>query len=230
VNIANGIGRSSVYKLLLILAISCATACTSVQIDEIRWEATDIDPSKETIVVMGRHHSPEFETEPSLVSCIGKKLSADIRGLNIIDAETFRDELYPWFEPRTAPLNLEKFTRVLQEPLIVEALEKRNIRYMIWIEGATEQVNSFGTMSCTAAPGFAGCFGFGSWEDESRYEASIWDYEKTLEVGRISTDANGTSYLPAVFVPIPILARVQANACTGMGRQISNFLQPSESG
>ena len=224
------IDTSILFKLLTLLALSITTACTSVKIDEIRWQETDIDPSRESVVVMGRHHSPEFETEPSLVSCLGRKLSSNIQGLNIINAEEFRDQLYPWFEPRTAPLNMEGFARVLQQPLLTQALKERNIRYMIWIEGATEQIDSSGSMTCTVGPSGAGCFGFGTWEDESRYEASIWDYKNIKEAGRISTDASGTSYMPAIVIPIPLLARVQANACEGLGGQLSEFLQPSESG
>jgi hypothetical protein len=192
----------------------------------MRWQETSIDPTEDSIVILGRHHSPEFETEPELVSCIGSRLKSSMRGLNVIPESEFVDLLYPWFEPRTAPLNMDKFIQVLDEPLIKEELEKHRIRYMIWVEGATETVNQIGSMSCAIGPGGGGCFGFGSWENQSEYEASIWDFQNTREAGRISTDAQGTSYMPAIVIPIPIIARVQTNACEGMGAQISAFLTP----
>jgi len=217
------------HNILLILLIGIVlSGCTSVTVDQLRLEATELDPTKDTIVVLGRHHSSEYETEPSLVSCVGRKLKSNIRGLNVIDETEFQNALYPWFEPRTAPLNLEKFTQILDQPYVEDALKERNVKYMIWIEGGTEQINSVGSLSCSIFPGGAGCFGFGKWEDQSNYEASIWDFQDTSEVGRISTDAQGTSYVPAIIIPIPILARVQANACDGMGDQIADFLQPSE--
>lgn len=209
--------------------LAALTGCTSVTVDQMRWQESTIDPTQDSVVVLGRHHSPEFETEPSLISCIGRKLSNDIDGLNVIDAEEFRDAFYPWFEPRTAPLNMDRFIQVLDEPLIAEEMEERNIRYMIWIEGSTETLNQAGSISCALSPAGGGCFGFGTWENESNYEASIWDFRTEQEVGRISTDAKGTSYMPAVVIPLPILARVQSNACSGMGGQISSFLQPVES-
>ena len=217
-------------SMALLGAIFLLTGCTSVTVDQVRLEESGIDPTHETIVVMGRHHSPEFETEPSLVSCIGRKLQRQISGLNVIGEQQFQDTLYPWFEPRTAPLNMDRFLGVLNEPLISDVLKENNLRYIVWIEGATEQVNSGGSLSCAIGPGGGGCFGFGTWEDESRYEASIWDYENQREVGRISTDASGTSYMPAIVIPIPMLARVQANACEGMGRQLGEFLQPANEG
>ena len=43
-------------------------------------------------------------------------------------------------------------------------------------------------------------------------------------VGTISTDATGQSYLPAVVVPIPLLARVEANACSSLANQLKSFV------
>lgn len=215
--------------LISILVPLGLLGCTNVTVDEMRWEATDINPNAESVVILGRHHSPEYETEPALVSCIGGKLQRSIQGLNVIPETEFIDMMYPWFEPRTAPLNMDKFLRVLDEPLIRNELEKQKVRYMIWIEGATEKTNEAGSMSCAIGPGGGGCFGFGRWEDESEYEASIWDFQNTREAGRISTDAQGTSYMPAIVVPIPLLARVQSNACDGMGDQISAFLNVGQS-
>ena len=217
----------STSRLPLLTAISALlliSGCTNVMVHEMRWEATDIDPNAESVVILGRHHSPDYETEPSLVACIGGKLSRQISGLNVIPENEFKDIMYPWFEPRTAPLNMDKFIRVLDEPLIREELQKQKVRYMIWIEGDTENINKSGSMSCAISPAGAGCLGFGIWEDESEYKASIWDFQNTREAGHISLDAQGTSYVPAVVVPIPLLARVQSNACDGMGDQISTFL------
>ena len=223
----------STSRLPLLAAISallCISGCTSVSVDEMRWQATDLDPDTESVVILGRHHSPDYETEPSLIACIGGKLSRQISGLKVIPETEFKDIMYPWFEPRRAPLNMNKFIRILDEPLIREEMQRQKIRYMIWIEGDTEKINESGSMSCAIGPGGGGCFGFGRWEDESAYEASIWDFENTREAGRISTDAQGTSYVPAVVVPIPLLARVQSNACDGMGDQISNFLDAGQGG
>lgn len=217
----------NIIKPTIFLAVlAMLSACTTVSVDEMRWQETSIDLTGDSVVILGRHHSPEYETEPELVSCIGSRLRSDMRGLNVIPEDEFVDLLYPWFEPRTAPLTMEKFIQVLDEPLIRDELEKHRVRYMVWVEGATETINQVGSMSCAIGPGGGGCFGFGSWENQSEYEASIWDFENTQEAGRISTDAQGTSYMPAIVIPIPILARVQSNACEGMGTQLSAFFAP----
>ena len=62
-------------------------------------------------------------------------------------------------------------------------------------------------MTCGMSPGSAGCFGFLTWENDASYEASVWDTQEQRAAGRLSSDAAGTSYMPALVVPIPIIAR-----------------------
>jgi hypothetical protein len=95
---------------------------------------------------------------------------------------------------------------------------------MIWIDGSTVRSDSSGSMTCAVGPGGGGCFGFGMWSNDSNYEATIWDFTEHAEVGRISTSATGQSYMPAVVIPIPIIAPVQGTACDGIGDQLLQFL------
>ncbi|HAM76820.1 MAG TPA: hypothetical protein DCQ09_14610, partial [Alcanivorax sp.] len=96
--------------------------------------------------------------------------------------------------------------------------------YMIWIDGSTVRGDSAGSMTCGIGPGGAGCFGFGTWSDDASYEATIWDFTQRAEVGRISATASGQSYMPAVVLPIPIIAPVQGTACDSVGDQLLDFL------
>jgi len=42
--------------------------------------------------------------------------------------------------------------------------------------------------------------------------------------GQISADANGTSYLAGLVLPIPILARPGNAACKGLAEQLRTFV------
>jgi hypothetical protein len=95
---------------------------------------------------------------------------------------------------------------------------------MIWIEGSTERIDSSGSMTCSITTTGAGCFGFLSWEDGSSYEASVWDIKNAVSVGKISSDSSGTSFVPAVVVPLPFIARVQHSACNSMADQLKSFI------
>lgn len=214
------------YCLLVCLWL---TACTTINVDHIKLEDDLTLNQGDAVVILGRHHSAESETEASLVSCIGSKIQGKTKQVKVIPEAQFVDEFYPWFEARTAPLHPKRLRTILDQPLLAKKLQLLNIRYFIWVEGSTERTNSAGSMGCAVGPGGGGCFGFGSWEDTSDYETMIWDLESFKEVGRISTDAVGTSYMPAFIIPLPLLARVQGDACNGMSKQLVDFFVEKQS-
>ena len=216
-----------VKSLLLLAVIMALQACTSINIDEYKAEQ-DISISRgETVVVLGRRHSSNYETEPDLISCIADVLEDNNDLIQVIPETQFVDDLYPWLEPRIAPLKVKDMPRILNQPHVQAAFEKHRIRYLIWVDGKTETTSSGGSIGCSIGAGGAGCFGFGTWEKESDYVANLWDFDRLESMGEISADASGTSYMPAIIIPIPIIAQVQKNACKAVGLQLRNFLLPN---
>lgn len=213
-----------IFRAIVVVIMFCFTAaCTTINVDHVQLE-DDLDiRSGDAIVVLGRHHSAEFETEPSLIRCIGGKLKRSTRNVRIIPETEFVDMFYPWFEARTAPITPARLKVVLDQPQVAQRIADLNVRYFVWVEGSTERTGSAGSMTCSVGPGGGGCFGFGTWEDTSEYETVIWNIEEFKEIGRISTDAVGTSYMPAFIVPIPLLAMVEGDACKGMANQLVRF-------
>lgn len=199
-------------------------ACTTTTIDEFRQGATGID-SHETIVILGRRQGAAYETRAQFVQCVGDRMARGVDAINVIPEQQFVDALFPWFEPRTAPLRSDDLQQLMAQPLVTEKMTEFGIRYIVWLDGQTETTSRMGSISCAVGPGGGGCFGFGSWEDDSSFEARIWDVSSHTSVGTISADANGQSYMPAVFVPIPLIARVEANACSSLADQLKQFVQ-----
>jgi len=204
-------------KMLGLLLLVNAVGCTTINVDHVQLQEVATVSKGDTMVVLGRHQSAEFETEGALVRCLGGKLKRVAGGLNVIDQKEFVDSFYPWFESRTAPLHPDKLRVVLEQPLVAKRMDDLKIKYFVWVEGSTERTGSSGTISCSITPGGAGCFGFGTWEDTSDYETTIW------------AEAVGTSYMPAIVIPIPLLAQVQGDACRGMGKQLVKFFQDNAS-
>ena len=99
------------------------------------------------------------------------------------------------------------------------------LKYLVWIEGSTRRTDSGGSLTCTVTAGAAGCFGFLTWENDSSYEASVWDVKTGKTAGRISSEAVGTSYMPAIIIPIPLIARVRSSACSSLAGQLKSFVQ-----
>jgi hypothetical protein len=199
--------------------------CVTSTVDEMVFNtptAGNIEDA--SVVILGRRHASDYETEPDFIRCVGDHVRRREKRVEIIDEYEFMNSLYPWFEPRTAPLRPADIDRLLLQPPVAEKLAALKTEYMIWIDGSTVQTNASGSMSCGVGPGGAGCFGFGTWGNDANYEATIWDFTDKAEVGRLSAATSGQSYMPAVVVPIPIIAPVQGTACDALGDQLVEFL------
>lgn len=203
--------------LLLVLAVA---GCTTTQIDEQRVGSASIVEG-ESIAILGRRHNANYETEPDFIRCIGNGVSKT--GVHVLGELELMNALYPWFEPRTAPLKLRRLEKLMEMPEFSARVEELNLAYIVWVDGSTETVDSAGSVSCAVGPGGAGCIGFGTWDDDSTYEATVWDMKELKAVAKVSAEAEGTSYMPAVIVPIPIIARVQAAACDGLSNQLQGL-------
>jgi len=212
-------------RAALILGMAGAlTACVAATVDEMVVNEPTEGIGEASSVILGRRHASDYDTEPDFIECVGKHISSRDKSIQVIGELEFINALYPWFEPRTAPLHPRDIDRLLRQAPVAAKMIELKTEYMIWIDGSTERTNSSGSVACGIGPGGAGCFGFGTWGDEANYEAIIWDFTDKAEVGRISTSAAGQSYMPAIIIPIPIIAPVKGTACDGIGNQLLEFL------
>lgn len=214
-------------SLLPALTLAALLAgCVNATVEEVRSGATGMR-DHDQVVVLGRRHNNGYETEPDFVACVGNSLASGRDRIAVLPERQFVDTLFPFFEPRTAPLEIRDLPELMANELVANRLQEERIRYLVWLDGSTSTNDTTGSMTCAVSPAGGGCFGFVSWDRESAYEATIWDLETMSSVGKISTDASGTSYMPAVIVPVPMIARVQSSACGGMANQLKAFLHAS---
>jgi len=218
------VSRKPFHLVLLCGLLGPVSGCVTSTVDEMTFNAPAEGIGDASVVILGRRHASDYETEPDFIECVGKHIASRDKSITVIGELEFLNALYPWFEPRTAPLRPEDIDHLLQQRPVAEKMAELKTEYMIWIDGSTVRSDSAGSMTCGIGPGGGGCFGFGTWSNDSEYEATIWDFTDRAEVGRISTSATGQSYMPAVIVPIPILAPVQGTACDGIGDQLLEFL------
>ncbi len=210
--------------LAAIGALTALTGCVQSTIQEVREARTGLIGSG-AVVVLSRKHKTQGETEDDFVSCVSKNIGAGDSRLAVMQDQEFVDAVFPWFEPRTAPLNMSDLTKVISRPMIADRIQEIGVKYLVWIEGTTQRSEESGSVQCTiVSGGIPACFGFLSWESGSNYEASIWDVTEGIAVGKVSSEAVGTSFIPAVIVPIPFIARVRQQACSNLADQLKGFI------
>lgn len=211
---------SNALTMILVVAIS---GCVTAVIEDAREQPTGLLEG-ETVVVMAKSYHQGNETETDYIRCVEKALGRGSGALNVVPNQQFVDNLFPWFEPRTAPADTKGLAQLMERPGIPEAVRDMGVRYIVWLDGDTSRVTQGGSLSCAAGPGGGGCFGFAWWTDAADYEASIWDLGDSAAVGTITVDYSGTSFLPALVIPIPLIARTQSKACSGLAKQLKLFI------
>ncbi|MEL7312853.1 MAG: hypothetical protein AAFN07_15160, partial [Pseudomonadota bacterium] len=202
-------------RLTLVVSAACLTTltgCSTARTDLV--DSTDLPTyTGESVVVMARSYHSGNKTESGFTDCVVKSVQRGDNKINVLSGDEFVDIMYPWFEPRTVPNKIQDMPKLLQNPVVAERLRQTGVRYLVWLDGNTERPGGGGSLSCAAGPGGAGCFGFAWWESDSEYDAAVWDIEDVSEAGSVETQVSGTSYMPAIVIPIPLLARTRATAC-----------------
>lgn len=212
---------------LIVLLTTVLSGCVTAHVEDDRANSTGMRAG-ESVVVMAKSYHSGNKTEQDYVSCVESALSRGSSGLTVIPNQEFADNLFPWFEPRTVPSDTKGLATLMERPGVPEAVARMGVRYIIWLDGDTDRVAQGGSLSCAAGPGGGGCFGFAWWQNDADYEASVWDLDGYEDAGTVTADFSGTSFLPALVVPIPLIARTQSKACKGLAEQLQSFLVSDE--
>ena len=219
-------GRISRDCLLLMLVL-LLPGCTTSRIDVARHATTDLSPET-GMVLLARKKDGGQKTEEDFMTCLNKALAKMQLVIRIYPEQQFLDDLFPWFESRTAPTTPEQLPTLLSRPGVREKVTETGVRYIVWVDGSSEKVDGGGGLSCAVGPGGGGCFGFVWWDTASVYEANIWDLQSGGSIGAVSADASGMSYVPALLVPVPLIARTQNAACQGVAEQLRGFFSEEQ--
>ena len=198
--------------------------CMTARLDENRLTQTHIAKG-EGVVILAKPQVEGAGAEQDFISCVGERLARGGEGLSVYGNEQFQDTMFPWFEPSVAPVRAENVAIVLDQPQVSRRLEETGVRFIVWLDGNTRRTDGGGSLACGAAPGMVGCIGFGWWEKQSDYQATIWDLRSAKSAGSVSTNVVGTSAILGLGVPLPFIARVQNTACDRMAGQLRTFFK-----
>lgn len=100
--------------LFSLLAVSLA-GCVTSRVEDDRENVTGLKTG-ESVVVMAKSYHQGNETEADYITCVEKALDAGSDGISVIPHQRFVDELFPWFEPRTAPAETKGLPALMNRP------------------------------------------------------------------------------------------------------------------
>jgi hypothetical protein len=200
------------------------TGCMQSRVEESREMPTHINKG-EAVVILAKPQVEGTGAEDGFMDCVSDELRGGKSNILVRDNNEFVDKMFPWFEPGTAPAKPEAISALLTRPGVSEQVAASGVRYVVWLDGSTQKTDGGGSIACGAGPGGAGCIGFGWWEKESAYVATVWDLKETRSAGTVSTNVTGTSALVGAIIPLPFIARVQGTACDRMADQLRSFLR-----
>jgi len=204
------------------LGVVALAGCMQARIEESREMATPIGKG-DRVVILAKPQIEGAGAEEDFMDCVSAGLGSGHDHVAVHDNNDFVDKMFPWFEPSTAPAKPEAMSALLARPGVAEKVTESGVRYVVWVDGSTRKTDGGGSLACGAAPGGAGCIGFGWWQKESAYEATIWDLKQGKSAGSVGTNVTGTSAIVGAIVPLPFIARVQATACNRMSSQLRSF-------
>ena len=213
--------KSAIILTTTCLGLGLLTGCMQARIEESREMATPLAKG-DRVVILAKPQIEGSGAEDEFMDCVGTGLD-DGKNVRVHDNNEFVDRMFPWFEPSTAPGKPEAMSDLLARPGVAEQITESGVRYVVWLDGGTRKTDGGGSLACGAAPGGAGCIGFGWWQKESAYEATIWDLKQAKSAGSVGTNVTGTSAIVGAIVPLPFIARVQATACNRMSNQLRSF-------
>ena len=206
--------RPIIYKtccLLLWLWLLAPSAFAAPRFGLLWWPADPSNPA-----------NPFIET---MQECLHGRLAAAYPDGNFIVSSSIRDLLFPYLEPATQPTDDESFAELLSRDATHARLIK-HIDYLVTFTGETVKEKKGGIL-CGAGYGGGGCLGLAWTNKDTQVRIVIWDLGSHTPSARQETRAQGTSWMPAFLLPIPIPALTEREACLDISRQLTDFIDES---
>jgi len=202
------------YKFLCILIIvSVIFGCTKSQIkDSLKAHSLTNQYTTATILPVNLK-GKEF------AECVKEKLKDDLQYLKFFPGDKFREAMFPWFEPNTAPKKIEEISALLTKPLVKKRIESLGVELLIYVHGYTK------TYYPTAGGDIIAAGVWGTRETDIR--TTLWDLKEIVRLGDTDISSKGsvgggiTIIPPFVFI---IPAFTERNACKETAKRISNCL------
>jgi hypothetical protein len=161
----------------------------------------------------------DFE-DKRFAECVQWDLKNEFPKIKFIPGDSFRDALFPWFEPNTAPREKGELSAILNKTLVRERIEAIGVELLIYVHGDTNQGRFSGSHG-----GYGAAAGYYSAKRQTHIWTTVWDLKDNVRVGDTDVDFQGTVHIPILGFPILIPVFTESSACNETSKRISNCLK-----
>ena len=211
----------------IVTILFTAVGCTTFNLQDTIKGSLHI-ASYQAIAVLPQGVSPD---DMDVAECVARKVQRTTPTPRVIPAQEFRDALFPWFEPTTAPNTPDELGSLLDKRLVQERIVSLGVRYVIFLSGTTAQGDFGGPFFCGGGYGGGGCFGYIAADRKSHISATIWDLEEADSPGTVDVETSGTIVVPAFILPFFVTpAMTETYACSVMGERLARFISGEKRG
>jgi len=162
-----------------------------------------------------------FVFAQDLEACLSTNIRQELPDRALLGRERIQSMLFPLFEASTNPATEEAFAALLRREDVRNRLVGQGVDYLVAYSGNTRQDDWQGGILCGAGYGGGGCLGF-MWSDRSTtLDAVLWNLSESGLPRHAAAMDEGTSMMPALGLPIPLVARTQHDACRELGSRIA---------
>ena len=174
----------------------------------------------DAIVFLGSNED-EFRKNLS-PACMERAMQEVAPKRTVVAARKFRDALFPFFEPETAPRSVEDLTLLLSKPIIQERLESTGVRHVVAVGAARSGTSDgAGPFLCT----LYGCFGAVVSTSSAEIHVALWDLRRPQGPAHVVGTSAGRNVVIAFMVPIPFMADTRNQACSDAAKRIADAIE-----
>lgn len=213
---------------VILLALFCLSACTTVHFQSESVSLGSLS-AKDSIVLLSNLEGSQDFDDDEVENCIRPAMHSVNPKLCFVPAKQFRENLYPYFTPRTTSHDLQGYKSVLDKAAVQQRIDSLGVRYVIILTKGWTDTGWHGGIICGGGYGGGGCLGLSWWDRKSELGFAIWDLRAKSHVGNVQSEAKGTGIMPAFLLPIPLyVPATKSAACNELGVRLAKLLSGQE--
>jgi len=212
----------------ILLALFSLSFCTTVHFQSESISLGSLS-ARDSIVLLSSFESSHNFNDDDVDDCIRPAMHKINPKLRFVPAKKFRENLYPYFTPRTTSCDLEGYKSVLDTVAVSQRIDSLGVRYVIILTKGGTDTDWQGGIMCAGGFGAGGCFGLSWWDRKSELGFAIWDLRAKSHAGNVQSEAKGTGIMPAFLLPIPLYVPATKSAvCNELGTRLAKLLSGQE--